>query len=147
MCSMSHLGTINLTLWTLCDDCSCLWRHTDVIGPRKTLSITPGPHSGDCCQTVAIGLSQRLHGRFGSFLAGKLIWLGSHHTQKSIILRSIYQILEGFYITMATLLNFSKFLFRDDDLRPIEGLSAKFHQNPSWNSRGVRWHSHKRMAH
>ncbi len=84
-----------------------------------------------------MGLSQKPRGRFCLFLAGKLIWLSRHHTQKSIILKSITEILEGFFITKATLLDFSKISFHDDALRPIKGLHHKFHKNLLRNDGGV----------
>ncbi len=79
-----------------------------VINPRQTLPIPPEPHSDPGCQAVAMCLSQKLHGRFRSFLAGKLIWISRHYKHKSITIRSISELLECFSITMATLLGFFK---------------------------------------
>ncbi len=51
--------------------------------------------------------------------------------------------LEGFCITMATILDFYKILFRKDVLGPDRCLSVKFGQNPLGIDRGVRSQNHK----
>ncbi len=99
-----------LTLTSLSDSLS------DVTKPKKTLSITPGPHSGFGCQAVAMGLSPKQHGRFCSFLAGQLIWSSRHHIQRITNIRLMPELLEGFFIPMATLSDFFKILFRKDVL-------------------------------
>ena len=112
------------------------WRH-------KYQIIRPEPQSDSGCHAVARGLSPKPQGRFCSFPAGKLIWLHGCRTQKLIAIGSIPMILEGFFITMATLLGFFKILFLIDVLRPIKGIPVRFRPNPLWNGGGVRWQSHK----
>ncbi len=51
--------------------------------------------------------------------------------------------LEGFCITMATVLGFLQFLFREDALGPNRGLPTEFRQDWSKNCDGVRSRSHK----
>ena len=101
------------------------------------------PQSDSGCHAVARGLSPKPHGRFRSFLAGTSIWLGRRHMQKFSTVSPMPDVLEGFSITMATLLNFFKILFSLNALWPIKDLPARFHQDPSRNGRGVRWQSHK----
>ncbi len=66
------------------------------------------------------------------------MWLSRSHIQKFITIRSMPDILEGFFITMATLLDFFKILFAKNGLRPFKGLPARFRQDRSGNGRGVR---------
>ena len=54
--------------------------------------------------------------------------------------------LEGFCITMATLLDFFKILFREDVLGPDRGLSLKFGQDPLRIDEEVRSQSHKHLV-
>ncbi len=54
--------------------------------------------------------------------------------------------LKGFCITMATLLDFFKILFREDVLGPDRGLSVKFGRDPLRIDRGVRSQSHKYLV-
>ena len=109
----------------------------DVIKHRKTPSTTPEPHSDFGCQAVAMGLSPRTHGRFRSFLAGKLIWLGRRHIQKSNTLRPICEISEGFFITMATDLDLARPKYFSCHWGPKTYLHAKFHQDPCPNKKVI----------
>ncbi len=86
---------------------------SDVTKPKKTLSITPGPHSGFGCQAVAMGLSPKPHGRFCLFLAGELIWSSRRHIQIIINIRSMPELLEVFFFHFHgnTFGIFSKFYF------------------------------------
>ena len=74
------------------------------------------PHSDFGCPAVARGLSQKPHGRFRSFLAGELKCVSRRHMQKVIAVGSISELLEGFFITIVTLSDFPKILFREDAL-------------------------------
>ena len=87
------------------------WRHTwwrrtaqhhhvcDVIYPSRGSPWSWFPSS-------CYGPIYKSHGRFHSFLVGKLIWLSWCHNQRIITTRFIFELLEGFSITMATLLGF-----------------------------------------
>ena len=94
---------------------------------HATWSIPPESHSHLGCQAVVMGLSPKPHGGFFSFLGGELIQSSKVHIQKFITISSISEILVGFIITMATLLDFFKILFREDVLGPTGGLQARFH--------------------
>ena len=54
--------------------------------------------------------------------------------------------LECFCITMATILDFFKILFRENVLGPDTGLPTKFRQDPLRIDKGVRWQSHKHLV-
>ncbi len=64
-------------------------------------------------------------------------------TAKIITIRQITVDLEGFSITMATVLFFLQFLLREDALGPNRGLPTKFRQDRSKNRDRVRSLGHK----
>ncbi len=71
--------------------------------------IYPKPHSDSGCQVVARGLSPEPHGRFCSFLAGKVIWLSRHHRQNFNTIRSISELWECFPLPWQHIWILSKF--------------------------------------
>ena len=87
---------------------------------------------------VAMCLSPKPCGRFRSFSAGELKWVSRCHIQIFIAIGSRSEILEGFFITMATLLDFSEILFATDIIRHIKGIPVRFRQDPPRNGGGVR---------
>ncbi len=62
---------------------------------------------------------------------------------KIIVIGLISADLEGFSITMATLLDFSKILFSRDVTGPTLHMCVQFRSDPSRNQDGVRGRGHK----
>ena len=121
------------------------WRHIRGVVRRTFIMGDVRPHNWVIDQSlklvaiaVAMCLSPKPCGRFRSFLAGELKWLSRCHIQTLVAIGSRSEILEGFFITLATLLNFSKILFAANVLRPVKGLSARLRQDPSRKGGGVR---------
>ncbi len=92
---------------------------------------------------VAMGLSWKPHGRFSSFFARRLVWMSLPHVAKIIMIGLIFMDLEGFCITMATVLDFSKILFPPDITGPTLHMHVRFCSDPSRNNNGVRARGHK----
>ncbi len=93
--------------------------------------------------SVAMGLSWKPRGRFPSFFARKLIWMRQTHTAKINRIGLISMDLEGFCITMATLLDFCKILLAPDVTGPTLHTCLRFRSDPSRNRNGVRARGHK----
>ncbi len=93
--------------------------------------------------SIAMGLSLKPCGRFPSFFACKLICMTQPYTAKINRIRSISMDLEGFCITMATLLDFSKILLSRDVTGPAQHVHVRFRSDPSRNRDGVRARGHK----
>ena len=112
----------------------------DVMRARTSLrtsqsSVEPQSESG--CHTRCYGpISETA--RFPSFLACKFIWIRQPDMAGIIKIRSMPMDLECFCITMATVLNFFKFLFRVNVLGPDTGLPTKFRQDLLRIAGGVR---------
>ncbi len=65
------------------------------------------------------------------------------HVAKIIMIGLIFMDLEGFCITMATVLDFSKILFPPDVTGPTLHMHVRFRSDPSRNHDGVRARGHK----
>ncbi len=95
------------------------WRH-------KYQIIPPEPQSDSCCHAVARGLSSKPHGRFCSFSAGELIWLSRCHVQNHITVRSISELLEGFFNFLGFHGNAFQFLWILVNHLPKDYICAKY---------------------
>ena len=90
-----------------------------------------------------MGLSRKPHGRFPSFFAWRMVWVRLLYMAKIIMIGSISMDLEGFCITMGTILDFSKILFSPDVTGPALYTCVRFRSDPSRNHDGVRARGHK----
>ncbi len=90
-----------------------------------------------------MGLSRKPWGGFSWFFACKFVWMSQVLIAKIIVIGLISVDLEGFSITMATLLDFSKILFSPDVTGPALYTCVQFRSDPSRNHDGVRGRGHK----
>ncbi len=108
-----------------------------------TSCIFPGLAEGRGGVRGAGCISQEPLGGFCSYFQGKPMWQSRVDSQKFITLGSILWILEGFFITMATVLDFFKISNRKDALCLGRPLPARFRTDPSRNSVGRGGRCHK----
>ncbi len=99
--------------------------------PDNVMNIIPRLGWGGGSVRGAGCTSREPLGRFCSFFAGTLILLSKVDSHKFKTLGLISWILEGFYMTMATLSEFLKISKREDAPCPGWALPTKFQPNPS----------------